>query len=392
MRQNIMICATARTAIGNYSGALARVPAVNLGAHVIAEVLRRAELDASAVDECFMGCVLTGGMGQAPARQAWLRAGGPNSVPCTTVSKVCGSGLQAVVEAARGVQLGEFQVAVAGGMENMSAAGRFLPPGCNTIEEAIDIVVHDGLWDVYSDKHMGTICDELAAAEGLSREEQDSFAIRSYRRAIDASQEGLTAWEIHPIDAPNAEGTVQRFAIDEAPRSFREDKIPHIRPAFVRDGSGTITAANASSINDGAAALVLASEDAVARYGLTPLARIVSWGSGAVAPEKYPYGPVEAARNALAKANLNIADIDYWEINEAFAVVALLVMRQLGLTPEQVNLLGGAVAIGHPIGASGARVLGTLINVLRLQSGRYGAATLCIGGGEGIAMIIERLS
>ncbi|NLN63695.1 MAG: thiolase family protein [Myxococcales bacterium] len=392
MRQNIMICATARTAIGNYSGALARVPAVNLGAHVIAEVLRRAELDASAVDECFMGCVLTGGMGQAPARQAWLRAGGPNSVPCTTVSKVCGSGLQAVVEAARGVQLGEFQVAVAGGMENMSAAGRFLPPGCNTIEEAIDIVVHDGLWDVYSDKHMGTICDELAAAEGLSREEQDSFAIRSYRRAIDASQEGLTAWEIHPIDAPNAEGTVQRFAIDEAPRSFREDKIPHIRPAFVRDGSGTITAANASSINDGAAALVLASEDAVARYGLTPLARIVSWGSGAVAPEKYPYGPVEAARNALAKANLNIADIDYWEINEAFAVVGLLVMRQLGLTPEQVNLLGGAVAIGHPIGASGARVLGTLINVLRLQSGRYGAATLCIGGGEGIAMIIERLS
>ncbi|MCK9522283.1 MAG: thiolase family protein [Proteobacteria bacterium] len=392
MRQNIMICATARTAIGNYSGALARVPAVNLGAHVIAEVLRRAELDASAVDECFMGCVLTGGMGQAPARQAWLRAGGPNSVPCTTVSKVCGSGLQAVVEAARGVQLGEFQVAVAGGMENMSAAGRFLPPGCNTIEEAIDIVVHDGLWDVYSNKHMGTICDELAAAEGLSREEQDSFAIRSYRRAIDASQEGLTAWEIHPIDAPNAEGVVQRFAIDEAPRSFREDKIPHIRPAFVRDGSGTITAANASSINDGAAALVLASEDAVARYGLTPLARIVSWGSGAVAPEKYPYGPVEAARNALAKANLNIADIDYWEINEAFAVVALLVMRQLGLTPEQVNLLGGAVAIGHPIGASGARVLGTLINVLRLQSGRYGAATLCIGGGEGIAMIIERLS
>ena len=392
MRQNIMICATARTAIGNYSGALARVPAVNLGAHVIAEVLRRAELDASAVDECFMGCVLTGGMGQAPARQAWLRAGGPNSVPCTTVSKVCGSGLQAVVEAARGVQLGEFQVAVAGGMENMSAAGRFLPPGCNTIEEAIDIVVHDGLWDVYSDKHMGTICDELAAAEGLSREEQDSFAIRSYRRAIDASQEGLTAWEIHPIDAPNAEGTVQRCAIDEAPRSFREDKIPHIRPAFVRDGSGTITAATASSINDGAAALVLASEDAVARYGLTPLARIVSWGSGAVAPEKYPYGPVEAARNALAKANLNIADIDYWEINEAFAVVGLLVMRQLGLPPEQVNLLGGAVAIGHPIGASGARVLGTLINVLRLQSGRYGAATLCIGGGEGIAMIIERLS
>ena len=392
MRQNIMICATARTAIGNYSGALARVPAVNLGAHVIAEVLRRAELDASAVDECFMGCVLTGGMGQAPARQAWLRAGGPNSVPCTTVSKVCGSGLQAVVEAARGVQLGEFQVAVAGGMENMSAAGRFLPPGCNTIEEAIDIVVHDGLWDVYSDKHMGTICDELAAAEGLSREEQDSFAIRSYRRAIAASQAGLTAWEIHPIDAPNAEGTVQRCAIDEAPRSFREDKIPHIRPAFVRDGSGTITAATASSINDGAAALVLASEDAVARYGLTPLARIVSWGSGAVAPEKYPYGPVEAARNALAKANLNIADIDYWEINEAFAVVGLLVMRQLGLPPEQVNLLGGAVAIGHPIGASGARVLGTLINVLRLQSGRYGAATLCIGGGEGIAMIIERLS
>ena len=392
MRQNIMICATARTAIGNYSGALARVPAVNLGAHVIAEVLRRAELDASAVDECFMGCVLTGGMGQAPARQAWLRAGGPNSVPCTTVSKVCGSGLQAVVEAARGVQLGEFQVAVAGGMENMSAAGRFLPPGCNTIEEAIDIVVHDGLWDVYSDKHMGTICDELAAAEGLSREEQDSFAIRSYRRAIDASQEGLTAWEIHPIDAPNAEGTVQRFAIAAAPRSFREAKLPHLRPAYVRDGSGTITAANASSINDGAAALVLASEDAVARYGLTPLARIVSWGSGAVAPEKYPYGPVEAARNALAKANLNIADIDYWEINEAFAVVGLLVMRQRGLTPEQVNLLGGAVAIGHPIGASGARVLGTLINVLRLLSGRYGAATLCIGGGEGIAMIIERLS
>jgi acetyl-CoA C-acetyltransferase len=386
-----MICAVARTAIANYNGALARVPAVKLGARVIREALVRAGVSAADVSECFMGCVLTGGMGQAPARQAWLHAGGPNSVPCTTVSKVCGSGMQAVVEAARGVRLGEFGIAVAGGMENMSAAGRFLPPGTTALDQALDVVVNDGLWDVYSNRHMGTICDQLAAAENVTREEQDSFAIRSYRRAIAASNDGRTAWEIVPLEAPDATGALQRFAIDEAPRSFREDKIPHIRPAFVRDGSGTITAANASSINDGAAALVLAGADAVHRYGLTPLARIVSWGSGAVAPEKYPYGPVEAARNALTKAGMAVGDIDYWEINEAFSVVALLVMRQLGLSPDQVNILGGAVAIGHPIGASGARVLCTLLNVLRLQSARYGAATLCIGGGEGIAMIIERL-
>ncbi len=391
MKSDLLICSSVRTPIGNFNGGLSPVPAVQLGGVVIRAALERAGVSAAEVGECFMGCVLTGGLGQAPARQAWMAAGGNDGVPCTTVGKVCGSSLQATVFAGRGLMLGEFDLAVAGGMENMSAAPWALPaakkgePPDMGSDAMVAMMVKDGLWDVYNDKHMGLICDRLAGEEGVTREAQDAFAERSYTRALAAIRDGRFEREIVPV--PTDGGFV---AVDEGPSLYRPDKMRRIRPAFDKE-NGTITAANASSINDGAAALVLANEAGVRRLGLTPLARIVGWGSGALRPERFPVAPVIAVRNALRMAGLEAADIDFWEINEAFAAVVLLIMRELGIDDGKVNVFGGAVALGHPIGATGARILTTLLNVLQHHGGRYGVATLCIGGGEGSAMVIEKL-
>jgi acetyl-CoA C-acetyltransferase len=341
-----------------------------------------------------MGCVLTGGLGQAPARQASIGAEIPVSVPCTTIGKVCGSGLQSIILAARGVALGETDVCVAGGMENMTATAYALLKarggyrmGDNKI---IDMMVRDGLWDVYNDLHMGMCCDLTAKEENVGREEQDDYSAASYTRAQQATEEGTNKWEIVPVEIPQRKGDPVVFDQDEGPKVFNEKKMRSLKPAFNRDG-GTVTAGNASSINDGAAAVVLASEDGIKRHGFKPLARIVSWGFGAVEPRRFPLAPPISVKNALKAASLEAKDIDWWEINEAFAVVTILAMREFDLTMDNVNPLGGAVSIGHPIGASGARILTTLLNVLNINQDKYGLATLCIGGGEGNAMIVERV-
>jgi len=387
----VYICSAARTAIGNLNGGLSKVPAVELGGITIQAALERCGITPALVDECFMGCVLTGALGQGPARQAWLAAGGSESVPCTTVGKVCGSGLQSVIFAGRGLKLKEFDIAVAGGMENMSLASYALSVDRRkdqmemSSDELTAMMIKDGLWDVYNDKHMGLLCDNFAAAEHVNRRQQDDFAVTSYRRALAAIEKGDFRWEIVPVDTGS---TI--FEIDEGPPLLRSDKLGSLKTAFNKE-NGSITAANASSINDGASAVVLAGEKAVLKHSLDPLARIVGWGSGALRPDRFPAAPVVAVENALSKAGLGIPDIDFWEINEAFAAVTIWITRELNLDTDRVNPLGGAVALGHPIGASGARILTTLLNVLRINRGRYGVATICIGGGEGSAVVIERV-
>ena len=393
-RKDVFIVSAARTAVGEFNGSLTPVPVTRLGSITIRAALERAGVSADAIGEVYMGCVLTGALGQAPARQAWIGADGPVNVPCNTINKVCGSGLQSVILGARGLALGETEMMVAGGMENMSATGYALDKARSGYRmgngKLIDMMVNDGLWDVYNDIHMGMCCDLTAAEEKVSREAQDDYAVTSYTRAQKATAEGLNAWEIVPVEIPQRKGDPVVFDQDEGPKVFNEAKMRKLRPAFNKDG-GTVTAGNASSINDGAAATVIATEDAVKKHGLEPLARIVSWGFGAVEPRRFPLAPTVAVKNALAAADLKAKDIDWWEINEAFAAVTLLAMREFDLGTENVNDLGGAISIGHPIGASGARILTTLLNVLERNEGKYGLATLCIGGGEGNAMIVERV-
>jgi acetyl-CoA C-acetyltransferase len=380
--------------MGALGGSLKDIAAPRLGSIAVEAALARAGVNGSSVGEVYLGCVLQAGLGQAPARQAALGAGIAEAVPCTTVHKVCGSGLQSVILAARAMKLGEMELAVAGGMENMSGAPYALAKARSGYRlghgELTDLMIKDGLWDIYNDMHMGACVEETAKQEGVSREEQDDFAVASYTRAQKATSDGENAREIVPVEIPVRRGPPQVFEQDEGPHIFNEDKMRAMKPAFDRK-AGTITAGNASSINDGAAALVLATARAVKDRGLTPLARIVSWGFGATAPKQFALAPPLAVRAALAAAGLKAADIDYYEINEAFAVVTLLAMRELNLDIEKVNPLGGAIAMGHPIGASGARVLTTLLNVLDLKGAPLGLATLCIGGGEGIALIVEKV-
>jgi acetyl-CoA C-acetyltransferase len=316
------------------------------------------------------------------------------SVPCTTIGKVCGSGLQAVIMAIRGVAIGDDDIAVAGGQENMTLTAYALLQGRGGYRmgdnKIIDMMVRDGLWDVYNDIHMGLCADLTAKEENVGREEQDDFSVASYTRAQKAIAEGTNKSEIVPVEIPQRKGDPVVFDVDEGPGQFNEAKMRKLKAAFNRDG-GTVTAGNASSINDGAAAVVLASEDAVKRHGLKPLARVVSWGFGALEPRRFPMAPPIAMKNALDKAGLKATDIDFWEINEAFAAVTILGMRAFDLPLEKVNPLGGAVSIGHPIGASGARILTTLLNVLEINQAKYGLATLCLGGGEGNALIVERV-
>jgi acetyl-CoA C-acetyltransferase len=386
------LVAAARTPIGALQGSLSSVPAPKLGAAAIAGALARAGLATDAVEEVYMGNVLSAGLGQAPARQAAIYAGVPQSVPATTVGKVCGSGLQAVVLATRALRLGDANVIVAGGMESMSQAPYALPKARGGYRmghgQLLDLMIHDGLWDPYNDSSMGNAAELCARTYGISRAAQDDLARESYRRALAAQAAGHSAEEIVPV-AVQERGATKLVTEDEEPKRAKLDKMSELKPAF--DPQGTVTAANASKIDDGAAAVVLASEDAIKQHGLTPLARVVSYGHHAQAPEWFTTAPAFAIQHALGRAGLRTNDVDLYEINEAFAVVSLACMQLADLSPEQVNVRGGAVALGHPIGASGARVLTTLLYAMRERAAKRGLATLCIGGGEAVAVVIERV-
>jgi len=389
--RDVVIVGAARTAIGSFLGALASVPAPRLGATAIKAALERAKVAPSDVQTVLMGNVLQGGVGQAPARQASRHAGVPDSVPCVTVNKVCGSGLETVVQAARIVASGEADIVVAGGMESMSNAPHILKGSRNGTKmgplETADLMIHDGLWDPYSNQHMGN-CGELCAKEkGISRSAQDEYAAESYWRALAAQKEGRFAKEIVAVEIADKKATI-KVDQDEEPGRGNIEKLASLRAAFVKDG--TITAGNASSLNDGAAAVVVMSADEAKRRGLTPLARIVSWGYHAQAPEWFTTAPAAAITAAAKKAGWDPKNVDLWEINEAFAVVSIANNQMLGLDPKKVNVWGGAVALGHPIGASGARLLVTLLAQMEALGKKTGGASLCIGGGEGIAMLVER--
>ncbi len=390
--RNIYIVSGVRTPIGAFCGALGSVAATTLGAAAARSALEQGGCDASVVDEVYFGNVLSAGLGQAPARQAAKAAGIPDRAPATTVGKVCGSGLMSVILGAKSILLGDADVVVAGGMESMSLSPYLLPKaragyrmGHNKV---VDSVIHDGLWDPYHDYHMGEAGELCAREYSFSREQQDEFAIESYRRAIGAQEDGAFKSEIAPITIPGRRGDTV-VEEDEEPKRARFDKMPSLRPAFQKDG--TITAANASKLNDGAAALILASEEAVTRHGLKPLARIVEYGGHAQAPEWFTTAPIGAVEKVLARAKRQIADIDLWEINEAFSAVAMACMAKLAIPHEKLNVNGGAVALGHPIGASGARILVTLLHAMVAREARTGLASLCIGGGEAVSVVVERV-
>jgi len=388
----VYIVSATRTPIGAFLGALSSLPAPRLGAIAIEAALERAKISADKVEEVFMGNVLSAGIGQAPARQAAIYSKIPTNVPATTVSKVCGSGLQAILWGAKTIALGDADVVVSGGMESMSNAPYYLTRARTGFRmgngEVIDGMIHDGLWDPYGNFHMGNAGDKCAREYKFSREAQDEYAKESFRRAVAAQREGLFNAEIAPVSVAQKKGDALVVKDDEGPPAGKPDKFASLKPAFAKDG--TITAANASSINDGASALVLASEKAVKEHGLTPLGRIVGYGGAAQEPEWFTTAPAAAIKSTLAKLGMSVGDIDLWEINEAFAVVAMAVNQICGIDPQKVNVRGGAVALGHPIGASGARIVTTLLHTMKDQNKKRGLATLCIGGGEALAVVVER--
>ncbi|QSQ15605.1 thiolase family protein [Myxococcus landrumensis] len=393
MARDVVIVGAARTPIGAFQGALSKLTAPQLGAVAIKAALERAGVKPEAVQEVIMGNVLQAGVGQAPARQATLFAGLPDGVPATTLNKVCGSGLKAVIAGAQAIALGEADVVVVGGMESMSNA----PYISHTMRggarmgnvEFKDAMIHDGLWDVYGNVHMGNCAEECATSQNISRAQQDEFALESTRRAIQSQKEGLFAAEIVPVVIPGKKpGEETTVSEDEGPRNAKPDKIPGLKPVFKKDG--TVTAANASSINDGAAALVLMSEERAKAEGKTILGRITGYAQAARKPVEFTIAPADAINTLLTKKGVKAADVDLWEINEAFAVVSIANNRILGLDPAKVNVRGGGVVLGHPIGASGARVLVTLLQTMKDQGKKRGVASLCIGGGEGIALMVER--
>jgi acetyl-CoA C-acetyltransferase len=392
MAESVFVVSGARTPIGAYLGALAPLPAPRLGALAIKSALERAGVAAEQVADVFMGNVLSAGIGQAPARQAAIFAGIPHSVPATTVSKVCGSGLQSVIFGTRTLALGDAELVVAGGMESMSNVPYYLREARTGYRmgdgKLIDGMIFDGLWDPYNDFHMGQAGELCAKEHGLTRELQDEFAKKSYALASGAQKSGAFAKEIVPVPIAQKKGDPLLVSEDEEPGRGDPSKFDKLRPAFAKDG--TITAANASSINDGAAALVLASEGAVKRLGLKPLARIVGYGGAAQAPEWFTTAPALAIDATLKKLGLAVKDIDLWEINEAFSCVTMACTKLAGIDPEKVNVRGGAVALGHPIGASGARILVTLLGAMHERGAQRGLATLCIGGGEAVAVVVER--
>ena len=393
MSNTVYIVSAVRTPMGSFQGKLASVPATRLGSIAIEGALKHAGVDASAVQEVFMGQVLQAGAGQAPARQAALGAGVGHDVPCTTVNKVCASGMKAIALGAQAIALGDAHVVVAGGMENMSMVPHYLQ-GRNGAKfgdiKVKDGMLLDGLTDVYNATHMGN-CAELCAREkGISREDQDAFAVESYRRATEAWQAGNFNEEVVPVSVPQRRGEPLVVDCDEEHTNVRLDKIPQLRPAF--DKAGTVTAANASTLNDGASALVLASEAAVAKLGLTPLAKIHASADAAQAPEWFTTAPSLAIPKALDKAGLSVSDIDLWELNEAFSVVGIANNQALGLDPKCVNVHGGAVALGHPLGSSGSRIVVTLVHALKQHGKKMGGAGICNGGGGASAVIVESLA
>ncbi len=390
--EKAVIVSAVRTPVGSFQGVFAQMPAPKLGAVAIKEALKKAGVGAGEIDEVIMGEVLTAGVGQAPARQAAIFAGLAPSTPCLTINKVCGSGLKAVMLAADNIALGNTKVAVAGGQENMTLAPHLLENSRTGYRmgpaTVTDSMVKDGLWDPYNNWHMGNAAELCVKQYNFTREQQDEFAINSYKKAQAAMTNGSFKNEIAAVEIADKKGTIV-IDKDEEPNNAKFDKMPGLRPAF--DKEGTITAANASKINDGAAALVLMNESTAQSKGLKPLARIVAHGTFAQDPKWFTTAPVGAIKSALSKANLRTSDIDLWEINEAFSNVTMAAMKELEIPAEKVNVHGGAVAIGHPIGASGARILTTLVHALQTHNKRYGLATLCIGGGEAVALIVERV-
>jgi acetyl-CoA C-acetyltransferase len=391
-RPAVYVASAARTPIGAFLGSLSPLRAPALGSAAIRGALTRAHLPPDAVQEVFMGNVLSAGIGQGPARQASLGAGIPNTVPTTTVSKVCGSGMQAIVFGARAIALGDADLVVAGGMESMSNVPYYLEKARSGYRmgdgKIVDGMIFDGLWDPYSDVHMGNCGDKCAAEYQVPRAEQDEFAKESFRRALAAQKEGLFDAEIEPVSVAQKKGDPLVVKADEGPSKGDPSKFGSLKPAFAKDG--TITAANASSINDGASALVLASEKAVREHELEPLGRIVGYGSAAQAPEWFTTAPAKAIDETTARLGIAKDAIDLYEINEAFAVVAMVCSRLSGIDPQRVNVRGGAVALGHPIGASGARIVTTLLHAMKDRGDKRGLASICIGGGEALALVVER--
>ncbi len=392
MANDVYLVSGVRTPIGAFGGVLSSVPAPELGAIAIRGALEKARVAPDEVDEVIMGNVVSAGLGQNPARQAAIRAGIPVSVGAVTVNKVCGSGLKAVMLASQAIRLGEAQIIVAGGMENMSLAPYLLPQARQGYRmgdgKVIDAMIHDGLWDVYGDKHMGYYGDQCAARYQFSRQAQDDFAVRSFTRARQAIAEGIFNDEIVPVTVKSKKGDT-RVTEDESPNRFDENKLRSLRPAFTPEG--TITAGNASSINDGAAALVVASESRCVSSRLKPLAKIVGSATYSCEPEWFTIAPIGGIRKLLDALHWKVEDVDLFEINEAFAAVAMAAEKDLNIPAEKVNVFGGAVALGHPIGASGSRILVTLLNALRRTGGRRGVACLCVGGGEAVAMAVDTL-
>jgi acetyl-CoA C-acetyltransferase len=389
----IYVVSARRTAIGAYLGAFADVPAPRLGEAAIKAALADAKVPVDAVTQCYMGNVLSAGIGQAPARQAARFAGLNDATACVTVGKVCGSGLEAIILASRAIALGDADVIVAGGMESMSNVPYYLQKARTGYRmghgQLTDGMIHDGLWDPYKDFHMGNAGELCAKKYDFTRDAQDDYAKESFRRALAAQKEGGFKEEIAPVGVPQRKGDPLMIAEDEGPKKGDPSKMSALKPAFAKDG--TITAANASSINDGAAAVVLASEAAVKQHNLKPLARIVGYGGAAQAPEWFTTAPGLAIKDASKRTGVAVKDIDLFEVNEAFAVVAMAALRDCELDHGKVNVHGGAIALGHPIGASGARIFVTLLHALKQRNAKRGLATLCIGGGEANAVIVERL-
>ena len=388
---DIVVLSATRTPLGAFQGALSTVPAPRLGAAAIRGAVAQAGVNPADVTDCLMGNVLQAGQGQAPARQAAIHGGLPTSVRCTTVNKVCGSGMQTVIGASHFLAGGMGSIAVAGGMENMSLAPYLLPKARDGYrlghQQVVDSMISDGLWDPYNNTHMGNCAEQCAAKFKFTRGQQDAYAIESFQRANAAQKGGFFAAEITPVEITDAKGNVTKVEHDEGPGKVRYDKVPTLKPSFQKDG--TITPANASSINDGAAALVLAAADTAKAKGLRPIARLISFGSFAQDPVWFTTAPVTAAQRALKSAGWSVPDVDLWEVNEAFAVVPLAFMAELGVAHEKLNVRGGAISLGHPIGCSGARILVTLLAALKERGFKRGLAAICIGGGEGLAVCLE---
>ncbi len=389
--KEVVIVSAVRTPIGSFMGSLSTIPAPKLGAIAIQGALEKIKLDPKLIQEVLMGNVVQAGTGQAPARQAAIFAGIPDTVPCTTVNKVCASGMKAVMQAVQAIALGDISIAVAGGMENMSLIPHYVHMR-NGVKfgpsSLVDGMQKDGLVDVYDQNAMGVCADSCASQYGFSREDQDAFAVQSYQRSTEAWKSGRFSNEVIPVEVPQRRGEPILVNEDEEYKNVKMEKIPSLRPAFSKDG--TVTAANASTINDGAAALVLMSADKAKELNMEPLATVTGYADAAQEPKWFTTAPAKALPKALDRANISLNDVDYFEFNEAFAVVGLANMKLLGLTDANVNVNGGAVSLGHPLGCSGARILVTLLNILEQRNGKIGAAAICNGGGGASAMILER--